>query len=194
MHTKIIRSFTVRFFFCLLVTAGVLISTACQQGGVTDSEEAAARLNTFKKHQEMRAASPFKDLTWTYVGGNSMSGRMTDVDAHPSFPETMYCAIAQGGVFKTTDEGKTWTAIFEDFPTASIGDIALDQSNPDILWVGTGEANIFRSGMAGAGIWKSTDGGDSFTQISAGLPSANGRAQIAITDAAPEYVYFMAHA
>ena len=55
MHTKIIRSFSIRFFFCLLAAAGVFLTTACQQGGVTDTEEAAARLDTFKKHQEMRS-------------------------------------------------------------------------------------------------------------------------------------------
>ncbi len=145
--------------------AGIFLVAACSTGGVKDSEEALARLDTFRKHQEMRAASPFSGLAWTYVGGNSMSGRMTDVDAHPAHPGLMYAAVAQGGVFKTTDEGQTWTAIFEDFPTASIGDIALDQSNPDILWVGTGEANIFRSGMAGAGVWKSTDAGGSFQHM-----------------------------
>jgi len=165
MNHKKSRKIAFRFFLCFLLSAGILLSTGCQSGGILDSEEAAARMDTFKKHQEMHAVSPFNDLTWTYTGGNSMSGRMTDVDAHPSLPGTMYCAIAQGGVFKTTDEGETWTAIFEDFPTASIGDIALDQSNPDILWVGTGEANIFRSGMAGAGVWKSTDAGNTFEHM-----------------------------
>ncbi len=153
-----------RFSVLLLLAAGFLFTAACEKG-VMDSEEALTRLDNFKKHQDMTAASQFRDLTWTAVGPHRMSGRMTDVEAHPSLPGTMYCAIAQGGVFKTTDEGQTWTAIFEDFPTASIGDIAIDPSNTDILWVGTGEANIFRSSMAGAGIWKSTDAGETFQHM-----------------------------
>ena len=165
MFIKTIRNLSKQSFACFLIMAGILLAAACNTGGVQDSEAAIVRLDNFTKHQEMRAASPFNDLTWAYAGGNAMSGRMTDVDAHPSLPKTMYCAIAQGGVFKTTDDGETWTSIFEDYPTASIGDIALDQSNPDILWVGTGEANIFRSGMAGAGVWKSTDAGNSFQHV-----------------------------
>lgn len=165
MFNTSFQKYPVRFFLCFLVSAGFLLFTGCQKGGVPDSEEALWRLETFQKHQEMRAASLFKDLSWTYTGGNAMSGRMTDVDAHLSQPKTMYCAVAQGGVLKTTDEGETWSAIFEDYPTASIGDIALDQSNTDILWVGTGEANIFRSGMAGAGVWKSTDAGETFEHM-----------------------------
>ncbi len=168
MFIKTFRNFSNRSFVCFLFMTGIFLASACNTGGVKDSEDAIARLDTYVKHQEWRAASPFNNLTWFYAGGNAMSGRMTDVDAHVSHPGLMYAAIAQGGVFKTTDEGLTWTSIFEDFPTASIGDIVLDQSNPEILWVGTGEANIFRSGMAGAGVWKSTDAGDSFEYMGLG--------------------------
>ncbi len=165
MFIKTIRNLSNKSLVCFFILVGIFLASACNSGGVQDSEAAIARLDNFTKHQEWRAGSPFNGLTWFYAGGNAMSGRMTDVEAHPSLPKTMYCAIAQGGVFKTTDDGENWTSIFEDYPTASIGDIGLDPSNPDILWVGTGEANIFRSGMAGAGIWKSTDAGESFQHM-----------------------------
>ncbi|MFC2167512.1 WD40/YVTN/BNR-like repeat-containing protein [Acidobacteriota bacterium] len=165
MFIRTIRNLTNKSFIGFFILAGIFLASACNSGGVQDSEAAIARLDNFTKHQEWRAASPFNQLKWFGAGGNAMSGRMTDVDAHPAHPGLMYAAIAQGGVFKTTDDGETWTSIFEDYPTASIGDIALDQSNPDILWVGTGEANIFRSGMSGAGVWKSTDAGDSFQHV-----------------------------
>jgi len=170
----------------ILVAAGSVLLAACAKG-VTDSEEGTARLENFKKHQELRAASQFKDLIWTAAGPHRPSGRMTDVEAHPSLPGTMYCAAAQGGVFKTTDEGKTWTAIFEDFPTASIGDLALAPSNPDIVWVGTGEANIFRSSMAGAGIWKSTDAGKTFKHM--GLTDTQHISRILVHPKNPNIVY-----
>ena len=190
MFIKTIRNLSNKSLVCFFILAGIFLAAACNTGGVKDSEEAIVRLDNFTKHQEWRAGSPFNDLTWAYVGGNAMSGRMTDVDAHPSFPETMYCAIAQGGVFKTTDEGQTWTSIFEDYPTASIGDIALDQSNPDILWIGTGEANIFRSGMAGAGIWKSTDAGESFQHV--GLTDTQQISRILIHPTNSKIVYVAA--
>ena len=176
----------VRMLALILVAAGSVLAAACAKG-VMDSEEGIARLENFKKHQEMRAASQFKDLTWTAVGPHRPSGRMTDVEAHPSLPGTMYCAVAQGGVFKTTDEGKTWTAIFEDFPTASIGDLALAPSNPDIVWVGTGEANIFRSSMAGAGIWKSADAGKTFKHM--GLTDTQHISRILVHPKNPNIVY-----
>ena len=182
--------FSKRFFICLLILAGVAFAAACTTGGIKDSEEAAVRIANFKKHQEMRAASPFNDLTWVYVGGNAMSGRMTDVEAHRSSPDIIYCAVAQGGVFKSTDDGKNWTAIFEDFPTASIGDLAIDPLDQNTIWVGTGEANIFRSGMAGAGVWKSTDGGESFTHV--GLTDTQQIARILVHPQNSKIVYVAA--
>ncbi|MBE0711863.1 MAG: hypothetical protein IH583_05715, partial [Candidatus Aminicenantes bacterium] len=176
----------VRMLALILVAAGSVFAAACAKG-VMDSEEGITRIENFKKHQEMRAASQFKGLTWTAVGPHRPSGRMTDVEAHPSRPGTMYCAAAQGGVFKTTDEGKTWTAIFEDFPTASIGDLALAPSNPDIVWVGTGEANIFRSSMAGAGIWKSVDAGKTFKHR--GLTDTQHISRILVHPKNPNIVY-----
>ncbi len=86
MFTKTIRNLSNKSLVCFFILAGILLAAACNSGGVQDSEEAIARLDNFAKHQEMRAASPFNDLTWTYAGGNAMSGRMTDVDAHPSLP------------------------------------------------------------------------------------------------------------
>jgi len=129
-----------------------------------DSDEAKLRFEWFEQHQALEAATPF-DMPWQFVGPVRMTGRMTDVEAHVSAPETIYIASASGGVWKTTDEAATWTPIFENYATASIGDIALAPSDPDIVWVGTGEANILRSSMAGTGIYKSTNAGETFTYM-----------------------------
>lgn len=126
------------------------------------SEEFQMRVEAFASHQQMRAESPFRFLNWHFVGPMRMTGRLTDLDCHPDQPETYYVASASGGVFKSVDDGETWQGIFEDYPTASIGDIAIDPNNPQVIWVGTGEANILRSTMAGTGLYKSTDGGQTF--------------------------------
>ena len=112
----------------------------------------------------MKAASPFKDLKWQYLGPENISGRCTDVEAiSPRGGNyTIWVGSATGGVWKSINEGTTFEPVFDGMPTASIGDIAIDPNNPDIVWVGTGEANIFRSSNPGCGVFKTTDGGKSW--------------------------------
>ncbi len=133
----------------------------------TDSEETVRRLETFRAHQALRAETPFTQ-NWQFIGPVRMTGRITDIAVHPNEPLVWYVAGASGGVFKSTDKGATWQGIFEDYPTASIGDIEIDPQNPQTIWVGTGEANILRSTMAGIGIFKSTDGGQTFEYMGLG--------------------------
>src|SRR5215813_7175844 len=80
------------------------------------------------------AALPFRSL-----GPGLMSGRIADIAVHPTAPGTWYVAAGSGGVWKTTNAGTTWTPIFENQPSYSIGTVALDPTNPDVVWVGTGE-------------------------------------------------------
>ena len=145
-----------------------------------------SRLDWFRQHQSMEARTPFK-MPWQSVGPTRMSGRMIDVEAHASAPETIYVAAAAGGVWKTTDEAATWTPIFEKYDSASIGDIALAPSNPDMVWVGTGEANILRSSMAGTGVYKSVDAGATFTHM--GLTDTQHIARILVHPKNPDIVY-----
>lgn len=122
------------------------------------------KIALFAKQAEMKAASPFKDLKWQYLGPENISGRCTDVEAiSPRGGNyTIWVGSATGGVWKSINEGTTFEPVFDGMPTASIGDIAIDPNNSDIVWVGTGEANIFRSSNPGCGIFKTTDGGKSW--------------------------------
>lgn len=125
---------------------------------------AVSRLEAFGLHRAKAASTPYRDLRWQFLGPTNVSGRVTDVaiPAPRGATYTMLVAGASGGVWKTDNEGTTWTPVFEHAPSTSIGDVTLAPSNAEIVWIGTGEANILRSSMAGCGVYKSTDGGASW--------------------------------
>ncbi|MDD3812720.1 MAG: hypothetical protein PHV14_10590, partial [Bacteroidales bacterium] len=119
------------------------------------------RLEKFSLIQKMKSSSPFANMKWQFVGPTNVSGRCTDVAVvQPKGQNyTIYVGTASGGIWKTENEGVTWKPIFENEVTASIGDITLDPQNQEVLWVGSGEANIFRSSQSGCGIYLTTNGG-----------------------------------
>ena len=104
----------------------------------------------------------FKELKPREIGPGGMSGRVTAIDVVLNQPDVIYAGTASGGVWKTTGGGQTWIPIFEDQATASIGALTVDQSNPSIIWVGTGEGNPRNSLNGGKGVYKSLDGGRSW--------------------------------
>ena len=99
------------------------------------------------------------------IGPATMSGRLPALDVVESNPDTMYAGGAAGGVWKSTNAGLTWTPVFDDQPVASIGVIAVNQSNPDVVWVGTGEGNPRNTVSIGNGVYKSLDGGRTWTHL-----------------------------
>ncbi|MGA9855290.1 MAG: hypothetical protein WBR29_08460 [Gammaproteobacteria bacterium] len=101
----------------------------------------------------------FKNLKFRNLGPASAGGRVTSTVGIPGNPNVYYVGAAGGGVFKTTDGGLHWKAIFEHAGSASIGSIALAPSNPNLVWVGTGEMNIRNDVLDGAGLYLSTDAG-----------------------------------
>ncbi|MDT8340475.1 MAG: hypothetical protein RQ751_03095, partial [Longimicrobiales bacterium] len=96
------------------------------------------------------------------VGPAGMSGRVTDVEVVLSDPSVIYVGGSTGGLFRSRDGGTTWDPVFDDQPVLGIGSVAVFQPNPDILWVGTGEGNPRNSAGVGNGIFKSTDGGETW--------------------------------
>lgn len=150
------------------------------------------RLRWFGQHESMRDASPHKEMPWHFLGPDNVSGRVTDVavPAPRGRTYTIYAATATGGVWRTDNEGTTWQPIFEQQLTTSIGDIALDPRDPDTLWVGTGEANIFRSSAAGCGVYKTNDAGKTWTYC--GLGATNTIARIVVDPRDSNTVYVAA--
>ena len=134
---------------------------------VTEKTNPQLRLKWYADHVAMKENSLFKNLNWQFLGPINVSGRMTDVEVvYPKGKNyTMYIAGASGGVWKTENEGTTWEPVFENKVSTSIGDIAIAPSDKNIVWVGTGEANIYRSSQVGAGIFKSPDGGKSWKHM-----------------------------
>lgn len=117
---------------------------------------------------------------WQPAGPTNIPGRITDLAMHPDRPNHLYAAAASGGIWHSTDLGHSWTALFDREITLSIGDIAIAPSNPDILYVGTGEANAGGGSLAydGVGIYRSTDAGQ--TWINTGLPNVGSIGRIAV--------------
>lgn len=99
------------------------------------------------------------------IGPANMSGRVVDMDVVESNPFVMYVASATGGVWRTEDNGVTWQPVFEREAVHSVGDIAIFQPNPEILWVGTGERANRQSVSWGDGVYKSTDAGRTWTNV-----------------------------
>ena len=121
------------------------------------------------------------------IGPANMGGRIVDIAGVDSDPKTVYVAAASGGLWKTTDTGETWTGLFDKETSVCIGSVAVSQSNPNIVWVGTGEHNPRNSVAWGDGVYKSTDGGKSWQHM--GLKDSHTTGRIAIHPTNPDIVY-----
>jgi photosystem II stability/assembly factor-like uncharacterized protein len=154
--------------------------------------DARFRLGAFEQYQAMRQASPFKGLAWRFLGPTNISGRVTDVAVATPRGKfyTIYAATATGGVWKTDNDGESWEPIFDQAPSTAIGDVTLAPSNNAIVWVGTGEANIFRSSNAGTGVYKSVDAGRTWQHM--GLAGTYTIPRIVIHPTNPDIVYVAA--
>ncbi len=136
---------------------------------------------------ETSATTPYDQLEWRNVGPVNMSGRVADVEGIPGDPRILYVGAASGGVWKTVDGGLSFAPIFDDQPIASIGDLALAPSNRDVIYVGTGEANVRNSVSFGNGVYKSTDGGQSWRHM--GLEDTRHISRIVVHPQNPDIVY-----
>jgi photosystem II stability/assembly factor-like uncharacterized protein len=176
----------------VVLTALSVAQTKAAKPKVLQSTNPELRFKGFEEYKAMQAATKFKDLKWQFVGPTNISGRVTDVAvvAPKGKNYTIYVASASGGVWKTENEGTTWTPIFETMVTAAVGDIALAPSDQNIVWVGTGEHNIFRSSQAGVGVFKSIDGGKTWAHM--GLADTNTISRIVVHPANPDVVYVAA--
>jgi photosystem II stability/assembly factor-like uncharacterized protein len=129
-------------------------------------------------------------LTLRGIGPALMGGRIADIAVDPRHAATWYVAAGSGGVWKTINAGVTWTPIFEDQPSYSIGCVVLDPSDPDVVWVGTGENVSGRHVGWGDGVYKSRDGGESWQRM--GLEASEHIGAIVIDPRDGDVVYVAA--
>ena len=129
----------------------------------------------------------FKSWKPRNIGPAGMSGRITAIDAVVADPNTIYLGAASGGVWKTVNQGASWEAVFEEQPILNIGSIAIQQSNPSTVWVGTGEGNPRNSISLGEGMYKTIDGGKSWKKM--GLEKTRNIHRIIVDPSNPNTVY-----
>lgn len=115
--------------------------------------------------EAVASTDPLDQLHFRPIGPASMSGRIADLAVFEADPSTYYVATAHGGVWKTTNNGTTFAAQLQHQGLMSIGDVTVSQTNRDLVWVGTGESSNRQSTSWGEGVYKSTDGGKTYTNM-----------------------------
>lgn len=151
---------------------------------------AEKRLEAWETHQAMARDSEFKDLKWQAIGPKFAGGRIESIDAPRGDLATIYVGVGAGGVWKTKNGGLTWKPIFENESTYSIGDITIAPSEPETIWVGTGECHLSRSSYPGNGVFKSVDGGETWKNM--GLKESAHIGKVVIDPENPDQVYVAA--
>jgi photosystem II stability/assembly factor-like uncharacterized protein len=158
------------------------------------SAPAAAQSNVIRRDtipMINRSSNPLlANFRFRSIGPASMGGRVDDIAVYEKDPRIIWVGYAVGGVFKSMNGGTTFAPVFEKYGSASIGDIAVDQTNPNVAWVGTGEPNNRQTSSFGDGIYKTTDGGKTFTNV--GLRETQTIGRIVIDPKKPDVVYVAA--
>ena len=170
----------------------MVIGISANAQKVIQKTSAKQRIEWYNNHVELKENSVFKNLPWQFIGPTNISGRINDVEVVIPKGEnyTIYVATASGGIWKTDNEGIIWNPVFEHGMSTSFGDLALDPQNQNTIWAGTGEANIFRSSNAGAGIYRSIDAGKNWEHL--GLVNTNTISRILVHPQNSDIVYVAA--
>jgi len=148
------------------------------------------RLQAVEERQALAERSLVDRVPAESIGPTVMSGRVVDVDVNPRDPTIFYVAYASGGLWKTTNNGRSFTPLFDEQASMTIGDVAVDWDDGETIWIGTGENNSSRSSYAGTGVYKSTDGGDSWSHV--GLAETHRTGRIVIHPDDPNTVWVAA--
>jgi len=126
---------------------------------------AAGHLLLSQPQSGVPVAQQFEQLHFRSIGPAVTSGRITDFAVYEANPDVYYVGSAHGGLWKTINNGLTFTPQFQDTGLIAVGDVTIPQSNPDLVWLGTGEGNNRQSLSWGDGVYKSTDGGKTFKNM-----------------------------
>lgn len=147
------------------------------------------------RHQKrLRAGNAQRSMLsgWEFRGPLNTGGRISALAVHPDYPDTIFVGAASGGIFRSYDRGDSFLPVFDDALSLSIGDIDIAPSDPSVIYAGTGEANAGGGTLAydGVGVYKSTDGGNSW--LHAGLEGSGSIGRLAVHPTDPDKVYVAA--
>ncbi|MFY0627684.1 MAG: glycosyl hydrolase [Reichenbachiella sp.] len=146
----------------LTILIGIILSFS----GLTDAySQKRGKKSNSSVSKAVLADSLFSNIKMRNIGPAFMSGRIADIAIHPENENIWYVAVGSGGVWKTVNAGITWTPIFDNESSYSIGCVTIDSNNPNVIWVGTGENVGGRHVGFGDGIYKSIDGGNKWTNM-----------------------------
>lgn len=176
--------------FTTLLLAPSLLAEPAPLSAAVSPKKTDKKAETSKKEDAKLSAATLGGLNFRSLGPALTSGRVIDLAVHPTDPDTFYVAAAAGGVWKTTNHGVSWTPIFDDQGSYSIGCVTLDPRNPNTVWVGSGENNSQRSVGYGDGVYKSLDGGKSWENV--GLAKSEHIAKILVDPRDSNVVYVAA--
>lgn len=157
-------------FFCL-TPIYLLAQFDYKQPPATSATD---RIESYTQRQALEEASIVNSVEFRSVGPTVFSGRVSEIAVNPEDPSHFYVAYSSGGLMKTTNNGTTFTPIFDEEMVITTGAVAVDWKN-DIIWLGTGEVNSSRSSYAGSGVYRSTDGGKSWQHMGLGESHHIGR-------------------
>ena len=166
---------------CLLAIAPTIRSQATT---------AAERVAAWAEHVRMENASPYRALAWQLLGPVKQGGRVECIERAPGKSGALWVGAGSGNLWKSTSNGLTWTPVFEHESAFAIGDVAVAPSDPDCIWVGTGEVLMARSSYAGTGAFKSTDGGATWACM--GLAETHHISRVLIHPTDPKIVWVAA--
>jgi photosystem II stability/assembly factor-like uncharacterized protein len=147
---------------------------------------------SFQKFRKMEDNSVFNGMLWNQIGPSFQGGRVETIECPPGQPNVIYAGFGAGSLWKSTDQGLSWTCIFLDQATFSIGDVALSRSNPDILYLGTGENLRATRGYTypGSGMYKSINAGKTWSSI--GLHDSHHIGRVVVDPNNPDLVFVAA--
>lgn len=121
--------------------------------------DVATRIRARELHQRMDGESPFAELEWRAVGPQKQGGQVESITVPAGETSTFDGGLGSGNLWNTVNKGTTWTPIFEKESMFAIGDVAVAESDPNVVWAGTGEVLMARSSYAGTGVFKFLDAG-----------------------------------
>jgi photosystem II stability/assembly factor-like uncharacterized protein len=171
-----VKKIVVVFAVIIVMTAG-LVSPALAKKKTEETED-------------VWSAGTFAGLKFRLLGPALTSGRVSDIAVHPDNRAHYFVSVASGGVWKTTNDGTTWTPVFDDQGSYSLGCVTIDPNDPLTVWVGTGENNSQRSVSYGDGVYKSVDGGTTWSNV--GLESSEHIGKIVVDPRDSNVVYVAA--